>query len=288
MHFRVINFALFLVLAGLLTMMGQPQVPEMPVSVTAFSATRGEALLIEGPETNILIDSTGGPGIVPRVADEIEGGAIDLFMITHPHSDHIGGAQAILSQLTVGEVWITGVQYDSKGYSSLLREISGRNTQFITAQSDAKVGNFTVDILHPQESLRGATYPNGDINDTSIVARISYGDFDLLSTGDVSKSIESSILAELSSSIEVLKVAHQGSYTSTSQAFLSKIQPEIAVIGVGSDNPYGHPHSRVISRLEAAGAYIFRTDLNGKIKMLTDGTKIFVIPERVKEKLETS
>ncbi len=130
-----------------------------------------------------------------------------------------------------------------------------------------------MEILYPAESLLNKAM--ADLNDSSIIIKLIYGQNKFLLTGDASEKVEKILLkAGADLSAEILKVAHHGSQYSSSQEFLEKVGPKIAIIEVGKDNDFGHPNLRIVKRLERVGAEIFRTDMNGTVKMISDGKAV--------------
>ena len=130
-----------------------------------------------------------------------------------------------------------------------------------------------IEILYPFESLEGKTL--GDSNNTSIIIRLVFGENSFLFTGDAYQSAERELIQrEINIDSDVLKVGHHGSKTSSSEEFIKKVSPEIAVIPTGKDNPYGHPHPEVLETLDKYGIRILRTDLNGDIKILCDSQSL--------------
>ena len=135
--------------------------------------------------------------------------------------------------------------------------------------------NARLEILYPVESLLNKILY--DLNDSSIVVKLIYGQNRFLLTGDAGLEIEKILLAGgVDLSADVLKVGHHGSQYSSSQEFLEKVKPQIAVIEVGKDNDFGHPNLRIIKRLERIGARIFRTDEAGTVRIGSDGVKVWL------------
>ncbi|NLM56758.1 MAG: MBL fold metallo-hydrolase [Clostridiales bacterium] len=198
---------------------------------------------------------------------------IDCAVFTHPHSDHIGGGDNILADFVVKSVVMPDCPYEGESYSELLYYIEkeGCSIYMATPGDEYSFGDVTMTVLGPC-----AEY--GDENDMSAVVKVTYGDIDFMYTGDAESDAEYDIINYWGVDIldvEVLKVGHHGSYTSTTEEFLAATTPEFAIISCGRQNEYGHPHSKTLARLEKAGASVYRTDEDGTIIIETDGVDVW-------------
>ncbi len=230
---------------------------------------QGDALFIESPTgTQILVD--GGPpkkilNQLTRVMSPFDRN-IDALIITNPDADHISGFLDVLKTYKVGKVFESGALTDSKTYQNLRDEMKKNNIPDILAKKGMKLdlgGGVFIDILFPDRDV--STWAT---NDGSVVGRLSYGDTNIMLTGDATIKTEKIILAgnnkeELKSTI--LKVAHHGSRTSSSYPFVEAVSPAYALISDGKDNKYGHPHQDTLDTLSSLKAKILRTDLLGAI-----------------------
>lgn len=201
---------------------------------------------------------------------------LDYIVATHPHSDHIGGLSGALNYATVDTVFCSTASYASKTFSSFVKYLDKQNVEITVPRAGDffTLGSASIQILGPQNNY-------SEINDTSIVLQITYGNTSFLFTGDAERTAEADILAtgyNLGST--VLKVGHHGSDTSTSYPFLREIMPQYAVISVGKDNSYGHPTENTLSRLRDADVKVYRTDLQGTIICNSDGRNVTFSPER--------
>ncbi len=239
--------------------------------VIFFDVGQGDAILIRTPQNHhILID--GGPGekILEKLEDEIPFlyKHIDLVILTHPHYDHVSGLFGVIEYYDVEEIICTGVTGEervSRKWKKLLKKEGYKKAM---AGKRISGNNFYLDILYPEEELKGKKV--SDLNEASVVSRFVFDDsYSFLFTGDAYKKQEGEILdscnQECDLDTDILKVGHHGSNTSTSEKFLLETSPSEAVIMVGKDNPYGHPHRDVIRRLKSFGVEVRRTDKEGDI-----------------------
>ena len=250
--------------------------------INFFDVGQGDSTFIQTPyKQDILID--GGPdniiteklGSVMPFYDK----TIDLIIISHPHSDHITGIIQVLNKYNVKEIYYNGIFYPSKTYIELLRKIKEKDIKLtlIKEQREIKLGkNLILKILFPNKDLRGKEIPN--LNNTSIITKLLYKDDSALLVGDAELEEEQILLKnDLNLKADILKVGHQGAINASSKEFLEKVKPKIAVIPVGADNKFGHPSRRVIKRLEKFGAQVYRTDYNGTVNIISDGTNNYII-----------
>jgi len=257
------------------------------LEVDFLNVGQGDSILIEMPYQNqVLIDGGPSSDAVEKVAKEMPffDRKIEMVILTHPDRDHITGLFSILDTYKVEKVLLPNIGYfDSEKrkvlYETLKKKIREQGGKVIFGKRGQRISfseNSRFLILWPIDNLKIK-----DNNDYSIVSLFSFGNMDFLFTGDISKRIEPQLFPgnlELKK-IEVLKVAHHGSRYSTSESFIKRVSPEIAIISVGKNN-YGHPAREVLDNLRKYGIKIFRTDKNGKIKIISDGNFYKVIPER--------
>ena len=184
--------------------------------------------------------------------------------------DHVGGIISVLEELTVKNVIISQQGENSTQYQRFLDIIKEKNINVIVVKKDDKIrieDKVYFDILWPQNKL----IANNVLNNNSIVAKLHYNEFSMLFTGDIEQEAEDMILeknVDLKSNI--LKVAHHGSKTSTTTEFLNKVQPKIALIGVGKNNNFGHPSEETLENITSKNVIICRTDLYGEIKIFVN------------------
>jgi len=244
------------------------------LEVSFFDVGQGDSIFIETPEKQqILID--GGPSsvILEKLAQEMPfyDKTIDLIILTHPEHDHMRGLLDVLERYEVENILWTGVIRDSNEWKEWMRLLDEEGAQIKIAEKGQRImlsESVFIDILYPFENLNNKEIKQ--TNDTSIVAYLSFNNTSFLFTGDISKKIEAKLIEQGSLDSRVLKIAHHGSKTSSSQEFLESVSPEIAVIQVGK-NSYGHPYEEVLSRLKESDIDILRTDEKGDIKIASDG-----------------
>jgi competence protein ComEC len=249
------------------------------LEVDFLEVGQGDAILIKTPAgQNILID--GGPDktVLKRLAENLPwwDKQIDLMILTHPHDDHVSGLIDVLKRYHVKRILYTGVTHTGLNYLAWLKLVRDKKVPLviIDKQQSVELGQgVKLDILYPDRSLLGQNLE--DLNQSSLVVKLVYGQSKLLLTSDAGLEVENKLLGEdVDLSADILKVGHHGSEYATSAEFLAKVRPSLAVIAVGEDNQFGHPSLRVIKRLERAGAQVFRTDLNGAVRVVSDGERV--------------
>ncbi|MDP2934464.1 MAG: MBL fold metallo-hydrolase [bacterium] len=239
-----------------------------------FDVGQGDAEFIETPQRQqILID--GGPdmSVLEKLgrAMPFYDRYIDLVILTHPETDHLNGLIEVLKRYNVGAVITTGIIRDTQEYKEWIGLLEEKRIPVFIAKAGGIIDlgdNINVNIIYPFENLAGKKL--SDTNNNSIVSQLVYGNFEALFTGDIEKSAENKLIsAGVNLNSDILKIAHHGSKTSTSDAFLRAVNAILAVIEVGKDNSYGHPHQEVLERLKNLN--ILQTGKDGDIKIFSDG-----------------
>lgn len=231
---------------------------------------QGDSIFIEA-ENKIQILVDGGPD--NKVIQELSkvmpfwDRTIDFIVLTHTDHDHIGGLPEVLKRYKVKGIIETGIQCD-KAECKVWKDLKEKEKAaiFLVKLGDSIVldKNTKLLILNPFESVAGEKVSK--VNNTSIVAKLIYGEHSLLLTGDIEKQIEEKlVLAGVDIDSDYLKVPHHGSKTSATEEFLEKTSPLSAFISVGVNNSYGHPHQEVTERLEKDNIKYYRTDELGTI-----------------------
>ncbi|MGB2827210.1 MAG: MBL fold metallo-hydrolase, partial [Dehalococcoidales bacterium] len=208
---------------------------------------------------------------------------IELVILTHPDQDHLAGLVEVLKRYRVEKVLDPNLDSGTLLYEEWQRLIAEKKLEKITARAGQQIalGGATLTVLHPPEALLKDT--DEDIDNNSAVLCLKTGNVSFLLAADIQREAEFRLItrrAALKST--VLKVAHHGSDTSTSQEFLSAVDPQVAVLSVGADNKFGHPGDEIVDRLEnkLGRGNIYRTDHHGTIQFTTDGERLWVSTTR--------
>jgi competence protein ComEC len=240
---------------------------------------QGDSILIDLGDTEILIDGGGkSPGAIDYLNDYING-ALEIMVATHPHADHIGGLIAVLNALEVEEVWHNGDTSTSQTYTQFMAAVQEEGAEIHIARrvDEIIVGELIFLVLNPA-TLAGTT------NNNSIVLSLSYGSTDFLFMGDAEQEAEASMLgAGIIPDVEILKVGHHGSSSSSSARFLDAVKPKVAIYSAGEGNSYRHPHGETTAALTEVGAKIYGTDTYGTIVITTDSKSYSVQLKKSKE-----
>jgi competence protein ComEC len=295
---RVAGFVA-VVACGIVIVTGSPAGQDIRgLRLTMFDVGQGDALMLQVGESNlsgtdasdtgrraVMVDSGGSPfggsfDIGSRVLEPAlwarSVSAIDTLLLTHGDPDHIGGALPLIDDFNPRYLWEGVPVPHARSLQAVLARASASNAVIEQRRDgeELRVGEARVLVLHPpppdweRQRVR---------NDDSVVIEVVYRDVALLLTGDIGADVERAIVPRLvPAKIRVLKVAHHGSRTSTSRELLEAWHPQIALISCGRGNPFGHPAPDVIARLEAIGARIYRTDLDGEVTLDTDGHHVNV------------
>ncbi len=235
---------------------------------------QGDGILIKTPNDKVLIIDGGAyDDFSKKVSSRLpyRKRNIDLLVITHAHQDHYLGLINIIENYRVDNIIYSGYDADFSDYVYLMSLIRSKNINLITAQY-GKIINLDKDIdlkiLYPISQ----TTIEKDINNTSVVLKLSYKDFDAIFTGDLTCVGETEILKkENKLKSELLKVGHHGSKGSSCNPFLDKVKPELAIIQVGIDNKFNHPSYDAISRINKFTNKLLRTDKLSTILILSNG-----------------
>ena len=202
---------------------------------------------------------------------------MDYMISTHPHEDHVGGLAAVLNAVPVDLILTPTLEWDSKKFESMKSYAEKQGTPMsVPYEGDTlQLGNATITILHCWPEARDYS----GTNDMSIVVRIDYGQTSFIITGDAEMYSEYMMIdSGFPLKADVLRVAHHGSYTACSQQFIDAVDPAYTVISCGKNNSYGHPHQVTLDKL--TDTKLYRTDLQGTILCVSDGTNLRFIVER--------
>lgn len=247
--------------------------------LTTIDVGQGDAVLLQLPTRQSLLVDTGGTSGRFDVGDRVVTPALwasgvrrlDWLLVTHADLDHIGGAASVLTNFRPREIW-DGVPVERDVERQALRNLavaSGVPWRQVQRGDVLSLGPVEIAALNPP--LPEWERPRVR-NDDSVVLRVRFGDVEFLLTGDVGESAEQEMpLGDDRARIRILKVAHHGSRSSSSPAFVGAYAPQVAIASAGRSNPFGHPSPSVLERLRAAGARVFRTDRDGAVIVETDG-----------------
>ena len=256
---------------------------EFPLSVHFIDVGKADSIYINCGKNNILIDAGEKTtyNVVKEYLNKNDVKSLDLVVATHPHSDHIGGLAEIIKDFHIKSFMMPKINDSliptSKCYERLLLALKNKNIipKNPCVGDSINIGDLNFKVLAPKKDN---TYDN--LNDFSVVLKMTYKDNSFLFTGDAQSVSEKDIVnTGFDISADVLKVGHHGSKTSTSDAFLNRVNPEYAVISVADDN-YKLPKKVILDRLKKKNIKIFRTDLDGNIILASDGKKINAFKEK--------
>lgn len=249
---------------------------ESPKTLTVhfLDIGQGDSIFIELPNNETMLIDTGEDYYGQGIIDYIEGTGhtrIDYLIGTHPHSDHIGSMGYIVRNFEIGDIYMPKISANTKMYESLLKSIKSRKLKIKNGKAGVNIlqeENLSADIIAPVK------LDEENLNNCSIVMKLTYGNTSFLFTGDAEEEELAAIKADMRA--DVLKVGHHGSRTSTTQELLQKIRPQYAVISCGKNNDYGHPHKEVLQYLKKAGCTVYRTDRDKTVTVTSDGASLEV------------
>ena len=245
-----------------------------------FDIGQGDAIYIESPSGfQMLIDGGPSDAVLDKLGSVMPfwDRHLDAVVLTHPHADHLDGLVEVVDRYRVDSVYLTHVDYFTPTGPEFDRRISDDETVIeVTEPMTIDLGEGVVlQIIYPTMSFVGERIE--DLNESSIVALLTYGETSVLLTGDETAKMEPELMAAIDGEVDVLKVGHHGSAYSSTMEFLQDIDPEVAVISCAADNDYGHPASATLDRLMFIGAQVFRTDLDSDIRLTSDGGEPVVV-----------
>jgi competence protein ComEC len=262
-------------------------IPDENVHVSFLDVGQGDAILIEKGTQQILVD--GGPNpqaTILALSKKIPfwDRHIDMLVLTHPDTDHLGGFREILDRYRISYILSDNLTNDSPLYQNWLEIIFEKQILSLPACAGQKISigkDISISVLNPKDTQ--PTTSNIDINDRSVVLQIQAGKISFLLTGDLGTNGEKELMrGRVSLKSTILKVGHHGSASSTSNDFLKIVSPDIAVISAGQNNHYGHPNPQVYQSLQQqlGENNIFRTDRDGTIEFITNGTRLWIKTDR--------
>jgi competence protein ComEC len=253
--------------------------PDGRLHVTVLDIGQGDAIIVEAPTgATMLVDGGPDPELtLRRLGANLPFFArrIDLLVLSHPHQDHVAGLLEVIERFRVGAVLHAGIAYENPAYDRLLTDATRASVPLAVARTGQIVSldaATSVEVLYPADADAAAPLPDGDINNGSVVLLLRHGSFSALLTGDAEAPVEATLVArDLLPPVDLLKVGHHGSNSSTTLALLDAAQPSVAVISSGEDNEYGHPAPETLAALARPGIAVLRTDLDGDVEVVSDG-----------------
>ncbi|MDY4484701.1 MAG: ComEC/Rec2 family competence protein [Anaerovibrio sp.] len=273
------------------------------LTISMLDIGQGDAVLIQTGVKNILIDTgddkyyeDGKKGKentqLLTELQKLKIDHIDTLVMTHAHADHIGKADKVIAQYGVKELVYNGIPSTSKYFINALKAAKANGTQQVKVKAGDVLdfGNgVSFEIVSPSQSLIDEdtaaikAKKKVDVNNESVVGRLTFGNFAMLFTGDAEGLVEKDMVASYGKKLkcQVLKAGHHGSKTSSTAEFLKLVQPESVVMSLGVNNQYGHPHEALLNRLQKQGIKnIYRTDANGTITIVSDGSSYSITTEK--------
>jgi competence protein ComEC len=247
--------------------------------ITVLDVGQGDSILVEGGRGGrMLID--GGPD-PDRLLIELDrrlppwDRRLDLVILTHPHEDHVAGMALLLDRYRIGRIYETGMRGPGPGYAAFARELAHRSAPpraLLATGARISLDDVRLRVLWPDPGRVPAEPPDAGrgINDVSVVLLGEVAGRRFLLTGDVEDDVDPILAGRGLPPVDILKVAHHGSATASTPAFLDEVRPRIAIVSAGAGNPYGHPARSTIDRLAATGARVLRTDTDGSVAVTID------------------
>ena len=281
--------------------------PRQTMQIIACDVGQGDALLITLKDFQILVDGGPGSSVLECLSDYIPfwDRQIEVVILSHPQKDHFGGLIEVFKKYSVKYLLTTPIDSGSQEWSVLKDLVGGSSTNVVNPHRGDKYrfGLIYLDILHPSEDfllansglietpqdnfiasgsggVMGVYTSTLDPNDFSIVAVLSFGNLEVLLTGDIGPKVSEIVVKELlinfNQGVEYIKIPHHGSKNGLTDELLKAARPEIAVISAGKNNSYGHPHKEVLEMLNSYGVRVFRTDEVGDVVFESDGESIWL------------
>ena len=243
------------------------------LKVYFFDVGQADSILITNNGHNMLIDAGNnedGPKLVKYIKEDLGITEFDYLIGTHPHEDHIGGLDDIINNFDIKKIYLPDITTTTKTFEDVLDAISSKELTITIPKigETFKLGEADLNIIYTGTNT-------SDLNSTSIIIKMIFGNYSYLFTGDTTSEIEKLILKE-NIDVDVLKVAHHGSKYSSSLEFLKKATPSYAIISVGKNNSYNHPSSETINNLKKYTNNIYLTSELGTILLTSNGQTIDV------------
>ena len=241
------------------------------LEVYYFDVGQADSILIRENDNNILIDAGNnedGEKLVDYLKNDLNIEKFNMVVGTHPHEDHIGGLDNVIDSFDIDTILMPNATSTSKTFENVLDSIEKKDYKITVPKinEEFNYNNINIKVLYTGTDEK-------DLNNTSIVLKLTYQNNKFLFMGDATSKVEKKLLNEDIKS-DVLKIGHHGSEYSTTKNFLDKVNPQYAIIEVGKNNTYKHPKETTLDKLNKKNIKIYRTDIDGTIKVTSDGNNL--------------
>lgn len=241
------------------------------LEVYYFDVGQADSILIRENDNNILIDAGNnddGEKLVNYLKKDLNIEKFNMVVGTHPHEDHIGGLDNVIDSFDIDTILMPNATSTSKTFENVLDSIEKKDYKITVPKinEEFNYNNINIKVLYTGTDEK-------DLNNTSIVLKLTYQNNKFLFMGDATSKVEKKLLNEDIKS-DVLKIGHHGSEYSTTKNFLDKVNPQYAIIEVGKNNTYKHPKEITLDKLNKKNIKIYRTDIDGTIKVASDGNNL--------------
>lgn len=241
------------------------------LKISYINVGQGDSTLIQVSDKNILIDAGNNDNRAYNYLKDLGVTKLDYVIATHPHADHIGNMKTIIDNMEVCNFYAPQVNSNTQTYSSMISALKNKSINIIKPipGEQLQIGAAILTFIAPNSK----SYE--DLNNYSIVVKLKFGNTSFIFQGDAEDISEAEILEkQLDISADVIKIGHHGSYSSSSEKYLNRVSPKYAVISVGTNNDFGHPHKNTLDKLLERNIKTYRTDVNGTITAYSDGINI--------------
>lgn len=243
------------------------------IKIHFIDVGQADSILVQQGSSTMLIDAGNNDDSELVVNYLRKNGVkkIDYLVGTHPHEDHIGGLDKVIEEFDIGKIYMPRATSNTRTYEDVLKAIKAKKlkTSSPTPGTKFNIGDAECTIFAPN----GKEYE--DLNEYSVVIKVVYKENSFMLTGDAEGTSEKEMIAKgFNLSADVLKLGHHGSGSSSTKAFLDKVNPKYAIVSAGKDNDYGHPHKATMDKMKSRGIKIYRTDESGTIVCTSDGKTI--------------
>lgn len=242
------------------------------LTVSFLDVGQADSILIQNNEESMLIDAGNNEDgeLLVKYFQEQNITNFKYVVGTHPHEDHIGGLDDVINNFSIETIYIPDAFTTTKTFTEVLDAIENKNMTYNVPKIGEKfmLGQAQITVIYTGTDMK-------ELNNTSIVLKLTFGEISFLFTGDAEEKVEEEILSK-DIQADVLKVGHHGSQYSSSDYFLDKVNPNYAIISVGEKNSYNHPHQTILNKLANRKIDVYRTDLDGTIVLTTDGKEISI------------